>query len=195
MVSFAWLWNHGGLCLVSLHALDPKWWQWTVCLQVSNGHSVWARNISCCFKLLRFRGWELAWYSLSSLKKTGESVLRRTVYEPNRVRLESSYVHVLCLHANHLYPAYPEFDGTINDLVKPFQYLKPSDDSQQNVEQKQRGKAGPPACPGKAPGLQKQRRPMSEQEATQPHLYFALGILIISSLPFHIPVPCSAYLQ
>lgn len=39
-------------------------------------------------------------------------------------------------------------------------------------------KGGPPAFPGKAPGLQKQRRLVSMQEATHPHLYSSRHIFI-----------------
>ena len=85
-------------------------------------------------------------------------------------------IPITCLHVNH---SYLEFSGTIMHFLKSLLCLKLNDEPQERKgTRKDSGEGGPPAFPGKAPGLQKQRRLVSMQEATHPHLYSSRHIFI-----------------
>lgn len=148
---------------------------------------MWARNAACYFRLLGFKDQGFTQYSLFSLK------------EPRKSKGD------VCTEKHSLWIKSNESNSTLTDTYylpacKPFLpwifwhnngFYKVIAVSQaewwpttEKGDQKgQWSKAGPPAFPGKAPGLQKQRRLMSMQEATHPHLYTSHHIFIPTSHP------------
>lgn len=126
-------------------------------------------------------------WPIQSKKDWGVCLLRSMVYEPNRGRLDFIYAPVLCPHINHLYP---ELHSTIKDFESYRSAVsRTKTHNRRQTKTGSRVKLGP--VPAQAKVLQMQRRPESEQEATHPHLYFALGVP--SHLHSYFTSQCSAY--